>query len=105
MVAYKELETGSRDFASHVVQNGGVRFVLTCPIIGPDSHESKGDPALLQMHQHLSRHGDAVNDISFLVDDVRTVWQKAKERGAKSVSDPRTMSDEFGEMVVATIHP
>ncbi|MCJ1477737.1 hypothetical protein MMC13_006410 [Lambiella insularis] len=102
-VAYKGLETGSRDIASHVVQNGGVRFVLTSPIIGPNSHDFNASPALHQIHQHLSCHGDAVKDVSFLVDDVRAVWQTAKDRGAKSVSDPCIISDDFGEMVIATI--
>ena len=31
-VAYKDLSTGSRAIASHVVENGDVRFVITGPI-------------------------------------------------------------------------
>lgn len=36
-IAYRGLETGSRTVASHVVENGRVRFVLTSPIRGVDS--------------------------------------------------------------------
>ena len=103
-VAYKGLETGSRTIASHVVQNGNVRFVLTSPIICPGSVEYNGeDSNLEEIHNHLRLHGDAVKDVSFEVDDVRGVWRKAVDRGAKSIREPQELSDEFGDVVVATI--
>ena len=102
-VAYKGLETGSREIASHVVENGGVRFVLTSPLIGSDRPNAQDAVALKQIHDHLTLHGDGVKDVSFKVDDVRGVWKQAVERGAKSVREPQVLKDEDGEVVVATI--
>ncbi|KAK4993537.1 hypothetical protein LTR66_005989, partial [Elasticomyces elasticus] len=43
-IAYKGLETGSRFIASHVVQNGGVRFVFTSPIRSSSRQTSRLAP-------------------------------------------------------------
>ncbi|KAG6037419.1 hypothetical protein E4U41_005156, partial [Claviceps citrina] len=93
-VAYRGLETGSRYFASHVVANHGVRFVLTSPLrsaahlVGEEDEEgeeaiSPEDRKLLvAMHAHLERHGDAVKDVAFEVDDVEGVYRRAVAGGA-----------------------
>jgi 4-hydroxyphenylpyruvate dioxygenase len=62
-VAYRGLETGARAFASHVVRNGNVTFVLTSPLRGlkQGSKFTKEEAKLLQeIHEHQERHGDAV---------------------------------------------
>lgn len=62
-VAYRGLETGSRAVASHVVQNGNVRFVLSSPLRSADQADKvpAEDRSLLRdIHAHLEKHGDAV---------------------------------------------
>ncbi|KAH0558335.1 hypothetical protein GP486_005006 [Trichoglossum hirsutum] len=107
-VAYRGLETGSRYIASHVVSNGSVTFVLTSPIRTPEAEDGaipREDQKLLQeIYSHLQKHGDAVKDVSFEVDDVRAVWAGAVKKGARSVLEPTRLEDENdGEVVVATI--
>jgi 4-hydroxyphenylpyruvate dioxygenase len=108
-IAYKGLETGSRYIASHVVANGNIRFVLTSPVksySGLDGDEpiSSDDRALLKdIYQHLERHGDAVKDVAFEVDNVEGVYRQAVDQGAVSVQEPRTRSDENGFVTTAII--
>ncbi|KAM3420210.1 4-hydroxyphenylpyruvate dioxygenase [Cercospora zeina] len=107
-VAYKGLETGSRFIASHVVQNGDVRFVLTSPVrsssrqaINPAS--SKDQKLLDDMYDHLDKHGDGVKDVAFEVDDVHAVYENAIQSGAASVIPPHTDSSDEGEVLTASI--
>lgn len=104
-VAYRGLETGSRTIASHVVENGSVRFVLTSPLKSSNSDTLSPDDAveLEAIHRHLSEHGDAVKDVAFEVDNVRKVYSRAIQNGAVSVSEPRVLSDENGEVVIASL--
>lgn len=108
-VAYKGLETGSRFIASHVVQNGDIRFVFTSPVRSSSRQTVKKalpeDQALLdEMHDHLDKHGDAVKDVAFEVDDVHAVYQSAISNGATSVSSPRVeTSDSEGSVLLASI--
>ncbi|KAK5072103.1 hypothetical protein LTR64_004119 [Lithohypha guttulata] len=106
-LAYRGLETGSKVVASHVVSNGKVVFVFTSPLYAPNSKRqdfSKEDQELLrEVHDHLTQHGDAVKDVGFEVDDVEALYDAAVSRGACAVSAPRTISDEFGSVKMATI--
>lgn len=104
-LAYKGLETGSRITASHVISNGGITFVLTSPLRSPSTPGlATADVALLkEIHEHLATHGDAVKDVAFEVDDVRKVYEKAMENGARGVKAPEVLSDEDGEVIVATV--
>jgi 4-hydroxyphenylpyruvate dioxygenase len=58
LVAYAGPETGLRDRASYVLQQGKVRFVLTTPL-RPDG----------PIAEHIAKHGDGVKDIALWVDD------------------------------------
>jgi len=105
-LAYSGLETGSRIFASHVVSNGKVKFVLVSPLrsrqIQNVTEEEKKQ--LEAMHEHLEKHGDAVKDVSFEVDDVYAVYNQAVANGAVSVRPPKRTEDKgFGSVVTATI--
>jgi len=109
-IAYKGLETGSRYFASYVVANNDVRFVFTSPLRSeahfPDDEPiSKSDRKLLkEMYTHLERHGDAVKDVAFEVDNVEGVYYKAVEEGAIAVQDPLVTKDkEHGSVSTAVI--
>jgi 4-hydroxyphenylpyruvate dioxygenase len=97
LVAYRGPETGTRDRASYVMQQGKVRFILTTairPDVSPDA-------ALIAEHVH--QHGDGVRDLAMWVDDARDAFEKAVERGAQPVHEPRVLEDADGEVVIAAI--
>jgi 4-hydroxyphenylpyruvate dioxygenase len=108
-IAYRGLETGSRYVASHVVANGDVRFVLTSPIksyscLDEDEPIPIKDRLLLkEIHEHLEKHGDAVKDVAFEVDDVEAVYSQAVGQDAASVQEPRTTYGDGGAVTTAII--
>lgn len=110
IIAYRGLETGSRYFASYLVGKEDVRFVFTSPIrshvhLPEDEPISDEDRALLkEMHAHLEKHGDAVKDVCFEVDNVQGVYERAVQQGAVSIAPPKTLSDkEHGSVTMAVI--
>jgi 4-hydroxyphenylpyruvate dioxygenase len=92
LVAYAGPETGRRDRASYVLQQGKVRFVLTTPL-------RPGNP----IAEHIARHGDGVKSIALWVDDARRSWMETTQRGAQSVLEPTEISDEHGKAVISAI--
>jgi 4-hydroxyphenylpyruvate dioxygenase len=92
-IAYKGLETGSRDFCSHVVKQNNIVFCFTSPLNPIDSVES----------QFVKVHGDAVRDVAMLVDDARKIWKNAVDRGAKSVREPKEYKDKNGTVIMASL--
>jgi 4-hydroxyphenylpyruvate dioxygenase len=91
MVAYRGPETGTRDRASFLLMQGKIRLVLTTPL-SPDG----------PIADHVRKHGDGVRDIALWVDDARDAYNKAVERGAKSVRAPEVLKDKDGEVVIAS---
>jgi 4-hydroxyphenylpyruvate dioxygenase len=96
-IAYRGLETGSRTVASHVVQHGHIIFVLSSPLVG------SGDAEADEMNAHIVKHGDAVRDVAFQVDDAWSVWRSAIKRGAKHHKDPWELEDENGKVRMAAV--
>lgn len=92
LCAYAGLETGRRDRASYVAQQGKARFVFTTPL-GPQ------DPA----GAHLLKHGDGVRDIAFEVEDADQAFAYATSRGAEASSAPQTLKDAHGSVRHAAI--
>ena len=92
LVAYAGPETGMRDRASYVVQQGKIRFVLTTPLRGGNA-----------IAEHINRHGDAVRVIALWVDDARRAWRETTSRGAVSVAQPYLLADEHGQVVMSSI--
>jgi 4-hydroxyphenylpyruvate dioxygenase len=92
LVAYSGPETGQRELASYVLQQGKVRLVLTTSLI-PNSVISG----------HVQRHGDGVKVLALWVDDAAKAHAETILRGAVSVSEPKTTFDEFGVVVTASI--
>nr|POE54394.1 4-hydroxyphenylpyruvate dioxygenase [Quercus suber] len=107
-IAFKGLETGSRYVASHVVQNGGVRFVFTSPIRSSERQSHmQGVPVEMQkqldeMWEHIDRHGDGVKDVAFEVDDVEAVYASAVRNGADAVLPPSSSTCDAGQGKVIT---
>jgi len=93
LVAYSGPETGVRDRASYVLQQGKIRFILTTSL-NPDS----------EISDHVRRHGDGVKFLSLWVDDAKKSFEETVSRGAKPFSEPETFQDEFGEVVISAIH-
>jgi len=93
LVAYAGPETGIRDRASYVLQQGKVRFVLTTAL-HPD-HE---------ITRHVAQHGDGVKVLALWVDDAEKSYYETMSRGAKSHTEPHLISDDFGEVKISAIH-
>lgn len=92
LVGYRGPETGTRDTASYVLQQGKIRMVLTTAM-GPD-HE---------VARSVREHGDGVHDVALWVDDARDAFAKAVERGAEAAREPTVLEDDQGRVVVAAI--
>jgi 4-hydroxyphenylpyruvate dioxygenase len=90
--AYAGPETGVRDRASYVVEQGDIRLVLTSAL--REEHE---------IARHAARHGDGVRDIALGVPDATDAYRQAVQRGARGVAEPHTVEDEFGQVELSTI--
>jgi len=96
LVGYRGPETGVRDRASYLLQQGKIRFVLTTAIRPDLSPDAK------RIAEHVSTHGDGVRDIALWVDDARDAFEKAIERGARAEQEPTVLHDDDGEIVIAS---
>ncbi len=90
--AYAGPETGLRDRASYVLRQNKIRLVLTTPL-----HPTG------EMADHLNRHGDGVKVLALWVDDARKSFEETTKRGAVAAQEPLTLTDEHGEVVIASI--
>lgn len=52
---------------------------------------------------HLIKHGDGVKDVSFAVEDLDVIVNRARERGAKIVRDIWEESDADGSVRFAVL--
>ncbi|MEP7236027.1 MAG: 4-hydroxyphenylpyruvate dioxygenase [Ignavibacteriota bacterium] len=92
LTAYAGLETGQRDRASYVLEQGKVRIILTTPL-------TKDHP----INEMLAKHGDGVSVIAIEVDDVEKSYRETTKRGAIGVQEPHEITDENGTYRVASI--
>ena len=92
LVGYRGPETGVRDRASYLLQQGKIRLVLTTAL-SPDS----------PIAAHVHKHGDGVRDYALWVDDARAAYAIAVERGAIAIQEPQVFSDADGEVIIAAI--
>jgi 4-hydroxyphenylpyruvate dioxygenase len=83
--AYSGLETGNREAASYVMEQGRIRFVLTTPL-SPDH--------ALARHVHV--HGDGVGVVALEVPDAASAYQETTKRGATGAIKPTELEDEHG---------
>ncbi|HEX2914582.1 MAG TPA: 4-hydroxyphenylpyruvate dioxygenase [Chloroflexia bacterium] len=91
-VAYRGLETGSRDLTSFVLRQNKITLVVTAAL-NPDHPVAR----------EVLLHGDGVKDICFLVDDVDKVYSEVTRRGAKGLLSPVSEQDKFGTVRKAVI--
>lgn len=92
-VAYAGPETGVRDRASYVVQQGKIRLVLTSAL--------KSDHPI---SEHVKKHGDGVKILALWVDDAYQSYEETTKRGAKSYAEPTTVKDDNGEVRMSGIY-
>ena len=90
--AYSGPETGVRDRASYVLEQGAIRFVVTSAL--REEHE---------ITKHHARHGDGVKDIALTVPDATEAYRQAVQRGARGVVEPYRADDEHGTVELAAI--
>src|SRR5438128_6056524 len=90
--AYAGPETGVRDRASYVLEQGDVRFVVTSPLREDN-----------EISRHVCRHGDGVKDIALAVPDASEAYRQAVQRGARGVFEPKVVEDEFGRVELSAI--
>jgi 4-hydroxyphenylpyruvate dioxygenase len=90
--AYAGPETGVRDRASYVLEQGDIRLVLTSPL--RDDNE---------LARHQCRHGDGVKDIALAVPDATEAYRQAVQRGARGISEPHRIEDTYGSIELAAI--
>lgn len=91
-VAKMGLETGCRDRASYVMQQGKVRFVLTSAL-SPD-HE---------ITRHCGLHGDGVKVIALEVADCEAAMREVKARGATVLQKATAFEDAHGALKTGVI--
>jgi 4-hydroxyphenylpyruvate dioxygenase len=92
LAAYRGPETGTRDRASWMVEQGKIRLVLTTALTPEHA-----------VAEHVRLHGDGVRDIALWVDDAESAYRETTRRGAKGVREPETVRDEHGEVRISAI--
>lgn len=92
LIAYAGPETGVRDRASYVLEQGEMRIVLTSPL-GPEG----------PVADFIRKHGDGVADVALRVPDARAALDAARNGGAIVVAEALEARDDHGGVVTASI--
>jgi 4-hydroxyphenylpyruvate dioxygenase len=90
--AYAGPETGVRDRASYVLEQGEIRLVVT-----------SGLRADSEVTQFACRHGDGAKTIALQVPSAAEAYRQAVQRGARGIEEPRWVEDDFGRVELAAI--
>ena len=90
--AYAGPETGVRDRASYVLEQGEIRLVLTSGV--------RADSEIVRF---AATHGDGAKDGALQVPDASTAYREAVARGARGIVEPHWAEDEHGRVELATI--
>ena len=75
--AYAGPETGVRERASYVLEQGDIRFVLT-----------SGLRADSEICRWAATKGDSVKDVALAVPDATNAYRQAVQRGARGIEEP-----------------
>ncbi len=90
--AYAGPETGVRDRASYVLEQGDIRLVLTSGL--------RGDSEIVRF---ACAHGDGVKDVALRVPSAANAYRQAAKRGARGLVEPHWLEDENGRVELAAI--
>lgn len=91
-IAYAGLETGVRDRASYVLEQGNIRLIVTSAL-SPEG----------PITEHVHLHGDGVKDVAFRVENAERAYREATSRGARGVMEPVERRDDYGSVKLAAI--
>ena len=91
--AYRGLETGSRETASYVMEQGDIRFVVSTGL-------SPNHPISTSVLQH----GDAIAIIALEVPDAVSAYKESINRGAVGAIAPTEEEDGYGILRYCAIH-
>jgi 4-hydroxyphenylpyruvate dioxygenase len=92
ITGYRGPETGTRETASYLLEQGDIRFIVT-GAMGPDHPVS----------DHVQLHGPGVHDVAILVPDAEAAFEMAIERGAEPAAKPYVVEDDRGRAVISAI--
>src|SRR5262249_4812826 len=92
LTAYRGLETGFREAASYLLEQGDIRFLLTTALNA--SHA---------IAAHVRAHGDGVAVIALTVPDAAQAYRETTDRGAKPAIEPVEERDEHGILRTSAI--
>jgi 4-hydroxyphenylpyruvate dioxygenase len=92
VTGYAGPETGTLDRASYLLEQGGIRLVVTAGL-DPDS----------QIWTHVRAHGDGAHDLAFVVDDTVATYEAAVARGARPAAEPYELSDDHGVLRLSAV--
>lgn len=92
LTGYSGLETGNREKASYLLEQGKIRFILSSPLTDDNF-----------LAEHHKRHGDGVRDIAMEVDDATKSYYETTSRGAKGVLEPTELKDDNGVIIKSSI--
>jgi 4-hydroxyphenylpyruvate dioxygenase len=90
--AYAGPETGVRDRASYVVEQGDIRLVLTSGL--------REDSEVVRF---TAKHGDGAKDIALQVPSASDAYRTAVEHGARGIVEPHWADDAYGRVELASI--
>jgi 4-hydroxyphenylpyruvate dioxygenase len=90
--AYAGPETGVRDRASYVLEQGDIRFLVTSGL--------RADSDIVQF---ACRHGDGAKVIALRVPSAAEAYRQAVQRGARGIAEPHWAEDDFGRVELASI--
>lgn len=76
-----------------MIRNNDILYAFTSPL-NPDNAE---------FTEHHGKHGDGVRDVAFTVDDATGIYNKAVQRGATSVAEPKEYRDDHGAVIMASV--
>lgn len=89
---YRGPETGCRETASYLLEQGKIRFVLTSAI---KSNHPVAD--------HVAKHGDGVKVLGLEVDDAQKSLEATRSRGAEVLAETTELKDSRGSVKLSTI--
>jgi 4-hydroxyphenylpyruvate dioxygenase len=90
--AYAGPETGVRDRASYLLEQGDIRFVVT-----------SGLRADSEITRFACSHGDGVKDVALRVPSASEAYRQAVQRGARGIVEPHWVDDEYGRVELSAI--
>ncbi|MCB0728840.1 MAG: 4-hydroxyphenylpyruvate dioxygenase [Ignavibacteriae bacterium] len=92
LTGYSGLETGNKEKASYLLEQGKIRFILSTSLTDDNF-----------IAEHHKRHGDGVRDIAMEVEDATKSYAETTSRGAKGVMEPTEFKDENGVLIKSSI--